>query len=208
MLPVTRTPEGEPLRCKVCGAASMIEVSRPPNDSVCPVCGALAWMDLPMKLNPKEVIQAFVSELKTIINSRSSRPVVARCLVKGLAHSLAAHGVALWSVEKRHWWSSNLTVDADAIVGEDTSMEFAIEVARQGREIVRSDRLEDRECLRIGIPIVRKNRVVAVIDVAQRSQASPEVIQGYMRFTREIARELERYFSDPSGIVVDSLEFA
>jgi hypothetical protein len=44
MIPSSRTPEGEPLRCLVCGASHNVEVSRPPGDSVCPSCGAHAWM--------------------------------------------------------------------------------------------------------------------------------------------------------------------
>lgn len=47
MLPSTRTPEGEPLRCGICGASSNVLTSHPPGDSVCPVCGSHAWLSLP-----------------------------------------------------------------------------------------------------------------------------------------------------------------
>jgi hypothetical protein len=40
----TRTPEGEPLRCQICGAVNFVEPSRPPGDAICPYCGTLAWM--------------------------------------------------------------------------------------------------------------------------------------------------------------------
>lgn len=39
----TRTPEGEPNRCPVCGHAVHIEPSRPPGDAPCPSCGTLLW---------------------------------------------------------------------------------------------------------------------------------------------------------------------
>ena len=39
----SRTPEGRPGRCPVCGGAYRIEASLPPGDAVCPRCGALVW---------------------------------------------------------------------------------------------------------------------------------------------------------------------
>jgi len=40
----TRTPEGQPNRCPVCGAAFLLEHSRPAGDACCPVCGSLVWL--------------------------------------------------------------------------------------------------------------------------------------------------------------------
>mgnify|MGYP000928657959 FL=1 len=43
MVPSSRTPEGEPKRCPVCGHAVRIDPSRPPGDAPCPHCGHLLW---------------------------------------------------------------------------------------------------------------------------------------------------------------------
>jgi mannitol/fructose-specific phosphotransferase system IIA component (Ntr-type) len=43
MHPSTRTPEGEPNRCPVCGKAFVLEPSLPPGDAPCPHCGSLVW---------------------------------------------------------------------------------------------------------------------------------------------------------------------
>ena len=45
MEPSSRTPEGEPNRCPVCGKGLQIEPSRPPGDAPCPHCGSLLWFD-------------------------------------------------------------------------------------------------------------------------------------------------------------------
>ena len=37
----SRTPEGEPHRCAICGELAITETSQPLGDSVCPRCGAL-----------------------------------------------------------------------------------------------------------------------------------------------------------------------
>jgi serine/threonine protein kinase len=39
----SRTPEGEPNRCPVCGAFLRVEPSRPAGDAPCPKCGHLLW---------------------------------------------------------------------------------------------------------------------------------------------------------------------
>jgi hypothetical protein len=43
MLPSSRTPEGEPNRCVLCGQALRIEPSLDTLDAVCPHCGSLVW---------------------------------------------------------------------------------------------------------------------------------------------------------------------
>jgi anti-sigma B factor antagonist len=39
----TRTPEGQPNHCPVCGSDLRIEPSDPPGDAPCPRCGHLLW---------------------------------------------------------------------------------------------------------------------------------------------------------------------
>src|SRR2546423_1698186 len=39
----SRTPEGEPNHCPVCGSEVRTEPSRPLGDAPCPVCGTLLW---------------------------------------------------------------------------------------------------------------------------------------------------------------------
>jgi acyl carrier protein len=39
----SRTPEGLPHRCPVCGEYASVEPSFPAGDSVCPSCGQLLW---------------------------------------------------------------------------------------------------------------------------------------------------------------------
>jgi len=45
MNPSSRTPEGQPNRCPLCGKDLRIEPSRPPGDAPCPHCGQLIWFD-------------------------------------------------------------------------------------------------------------------------------------------------------------------
>jgi len=40
----SRTPEGLPSRCPICGADTDLEFSQPSGDAVCPNCGHLLWI--------------------------------------------------------------------------------------------------------------------------------------------------------------------
>ena len=39
----SRTPEGSPHKCPLCGAISNLEPAFPGGDAVCPACGQLVW---------------------------------------------------------------------------------------------------------------------------------------------------------------------
>lgn len=39
----SRTPEGQPLRCDVCGVVAVVETSLGSGDATCPACGHLLW---------------------------------------------------------------------------------------------------------------------------------------------------------------------
>lgn len=41
----SRTPEGDPNTCPVCGNRLVLEPSRPPGDAPCPSCGCLVWFE-------------------------------------------------------------------------------------------------------------------------------------------------------------------
>lgn len=45
MKSVSRTPEGEPAKCPVCGNVVSVEPSRPHGDAPCPNCGSLLWLN-------------------------------------------------------------------------------------------------------------------------------------------------------------------
>ena len=38
------TDDGFPIQCEICGQSSIVNVSRPPGDSVCPCCGSFLWV--------------------------------------------------------------------------------------------------------------------------------------------------------------------
>lgn len=55
----SRTPEGDPGRCPVCGHDCRVEPSWPTRDGPCPSCGHLLWFDPPdraVSLDARDVV--------------------------------------------------------------------------------------------------------------------------------------------------------
>jgi anti-sigma B factor antagonist len=48
----SRTPEGLPSRCPICGAVPNLELSEPAGDAPCPNCGCLVWHDGEVVVRP------------------------------------------------------------------------------------------------------------------------------------------------------------
>jgi hypothetical protein len=50
-MPSSRTPEGQPNRCPICGNEISVEASSPPGDAPCPRCGSLVWFSAAVRKN-------------------------------------------------------------------------------------------------------------------------------------------------------------
>lgn len=189
MCPSSRTPEGEPLRCRVCGARHRVDVANPPGDSVCPSCGAYAWLTPPRDGigTTKARIRAQVQEFATICLQGPTISDMAVSLVRALTRCLAAHGAILWLPTKRGWWSRQTTLRPIACVGASDSSAFADEVRTNGQPILRDATVAEHDVLLIGAPISRDQRVAGVIEVLQRGGSSLAAQRGYLRFVCEMA---------------------
>ena len=189
MCPSSRTPEGEPLRCPVCGARHRVDVANPPGDSVCPSCGAHAWLE-PCRDTigaTKARIRAQVQEFAAFCLQGPLVNDMAMSLVSVLISCLAAHGAILWLPTKRGWWSRKTALRSMACVGASDSSAFADEVRTSGQPILRNATIAERDMLLIGAPVSRDHRVVGVIEVLQRRGSPLSTQRGYLRFVCEMA---------------------
>lgn len=189
MLPSSRTPEGEPLRCAICGALNNVEVSRPPGDSTCPSCGAHAWLSelAQIKTEIKSQIRTYVAELSALCRKEPPVKELGEFLVSGLTLCLTAYGTMLWMPGKPHGWSFRSALSLIACVGKPDSPSLAEKVATAKHEIVLNARMAERETLVIGVPILINDKVMGVIEVLQRSGSPQTVERGYLRFVKQMA---------------------
>ena len=116
MIPSSRTPEGEPNRCPVCGHIVRIEPSRPPGDATCPYCGCLLWFSGGANLQsldfipPNAIVREMGSQTKQeaitalvnqLVATGSIRQEVAKSVVSAVVHreELGSTGIGRgWAV--------------------------------------------------------------------------------------------------------------
>lgn len=190
MPPSSRTPEGEPLRCPICGASQRVDVSRPPGDCVCASCGALAWIGprVDSTGNVRAAIEQSVEELSQLCRRDVPVEQIGDVLVKEVTHCLAAHGAMLWLVDQTRRRPRGKRLRLVAATGRcDDTPRFAEEVSETQRDELRKAIAEGQEVLLIGAPVVRNSRVAAVIEVLQRTGSRPTAQRGYLRFVRKVA---------------------
>ena len=68
----SRTPEGFPSHCAVCGAGTNVEFSQPSGDAVCPVCGSLIWKAAELQRRISEIIEEQLGASPGIVNHETS----------------------------------------------------------------------------------------------------------------------------------------
>jgi len=76
----SRTPEGVPNRCPICGQSIRIEPSIPSGDAPCPNCGSLLWFARTMLGNDVDVLlhDVFIPDLRATNKPDAIREVVAQ----------------------------------------------------------------------------------------------------------------------------------
>ena len=76
----TTTDDGTPIRCEICGESSLVNVSRPPGDSVCPNCGTFLWVDALVEITQKNsfVPDIRLREIVATVRSEAVREITRR----------------------------------------------------------------------------------------------------------------------------------
>ncbi len=189
MLPSSRTPEGEPVRCSTCGTTSRVDISRPPGDSVCPSCGAIVWAQgVPSgSANTKDAILGFIADLKRRVAAHDYSEATCRFLVAGLRTSLGAHGAILWTKRKDLWRFLRPKPILKYSVGRTDSPTFAAEVLAKGFGIQCKANVDGHPCLLLGVPLIYSGNIVGAIEIVQRDVDSDVLRHGYMKFISDVA---------------------
>lgn len=80
----TRTPEGTPNSCPVCGLQLRIEPSADTLDAPCPGCGLLLWFDVQDELHRRLEYAMTIGEAARLC--KVSQQTLIRCLESGDLH--------------------------------------------------------------------------------------------------------------------------
>jgi hypothetical protein len=86
MVIASRTPEGDPNRCPVCGNALKLEPSIDTRDGPCPHCGHLLWFAHASQHGQQSEEQSLAEMVLTLANARFGTPSsVVEAAIRGIS---------------------------------------------------------------------------------------------------------------------------
>lgn len=190
MLPSTRTPDGEPVDCPVCGTRSVVLISQPPGDAVCPICGGHVWAIFEDQgtQHLKVMIRDFITELTRLVHSNAPAAETSQFLVNGLKHTLAAYGAIFWTTRRQILRPWQRTPKMKCYAGMSDTDTFAAEVILGAHQMLKRVVLPDHALIQIGVPLFDGGRAAGAIQVLQRDTQSDGARKGYLRFLSEIGQ--------------------
>jgi len=191
MCPSSRTPEGDRIRCDLCGSVSDIDPSQPPGDVTCPACGTLIWVAAASNLSgdhPKQGVLAFVTDVRRLADSAADRKELGDQLVSGLKHCMPAEGATLWVCSRGRQQFDRVKLTAECTSGQaDSSNEFAKRIVNDPKRQPTFAEDTDRAVLRLGVPVTTNGRTTGVIQDLKRPEALEGAKRGYLVFMEQLA---------------------
>ncbi len=180
MLPASRTPDGSPANCDICGAAVRVLVSDPPRDSVCPNCGSYLqhFRDASHSLNVQAAIQNFLRKLPELAQDDQRRAALPSFLTRNLTFALAALGASVWRFDGKH------TRLLDTF-GDAPEREHVEAIRLQESAVIQLSSPENR--LLLGVPLIELGHLVGAIQVVKQNVESNNLKKGYARFLEMVA---------------------
>jgi hypothetical protein len=188
MKPASRTPEGEPNWCPICGHEVRLEPSRPPGDAPCPYCGHLLWFAAPKRAETSrraETLEVFKAWTQRVAQSPDDRYFEE--LVLWLVKFMAARAGAVWIPTEKGAKLRCCHGDAEFAAtpsDQEAHSHLLRQVATDGRASVgRSPVSAGTEgSLLLAVPVKQEQRIKAIVEIVQHPGASWEVQQRNLRY--------------------------
>jgi hypothetical protein len=213
MVPASRTPEGEPNRCPVCGKQVRIEPSRPPGDAPCPHCGHLLWFSDPQSdarlvNHTKQQIRLLVQEITQLSKQNlAPEPYFEEFLPRVVA-ALAAIGGVVWMKKDAGQLALQYHVNLRRSRLAERSEEDQVrhgrllqQVMATGEGLLVPPHSSASENVQAGNPtdwllvlgpLKADQESVGIVEVFQRTEAGPAIQRGYLRFLIEMCELASR----------------
>lgn len=202
----SRTPEGQPTRCPICGKEVQIDPSLPPGDATCPVCGSILWLDATNStkpISPGDVakrIRETVKEIEELASSHIPESSFWNCFVPRVQCSLAALGSVVWKKVGRtpvaahqYGWvgdvKSLLSLATGAFSTGKATMTLWSPPKVAGVVI--------GEWLVLHQPLRSHSATSHVLQIIQRPDQQEITRRGYLRFLAQMAEIGESYLNSP-----------
>jgi hypothetical protein len=170
----TRTPEGEPLKCSICGEVSLVLVSLPSSDSVCPCCGAFSWIKIEQDLGPflSQCDRAMLPPLLDRIRTSASRSQVCRLLADGISLLLKPESIRVSTIERNE--SDGVRLVLQAHRGHEANQTLEADIVNRLKDTNKAIRYKANETSVLVLPIIRQDRSLAGIIEVEHDSCLPD----------------------------------
>jgi hypothetical protein len=200
----SRTPEGTPSCCGVCGNRVNIGVVAAAGDALCPSCGSLLWVGPNRQVGPKDArsrIYSIVEGIEKLSRANVVPGVMLTGFTQGLVHALGANATVIWSlaeqkVEPCHLYSKN--GDAMQIVGASWHKRLLRDhaAANPDAPAIANDRedmsVDSRTADSLLILCCFTSPFIpnGVVEVSQRKDTPPQARPGFLMFVEQMVKTL------------------
>jgi hypothetical protein len=212
MNPASRTPEGQPNRCPVCGRHVTIEPSIPPGDAPCPYCNSLLWFaegNVPARISGNSVeqtktqIRALVAEIATLSKCNLGANEFCQEFLSRVVQALAAVGGAVWLLGQGRTLQLAYEINVSSRLLDSTCDESLLHKRLLDYVIVTnceqlvpplSVATEERmggnptRQLLVISPLTRDNAVAGLVEIFQRPNNAPATQRGYLLFVKQMCQ--------------------
>lgn len=164
----SRTPEGEPLQCSICGQRSFVLVSDPPRDSTCTNCGCMAW--IPREADEQSFeLSCDTNAVATVVNRlcrSETTAAIAASLEIGLRELLLPDAVVVWAMDGR--WANETRLTPLVQHRNLYDGAFAREIVTLNRPLTKRGRSSDSFRFQLGLPWVAppNSRTLGAIELS------------------------------------------
>jgi hypothetical protein len=200
----SRTPEGRPTPCPICGNEVQIDPLLPPGDATCPICGSILWFDTTSfteSPSPRDIakrIRETANDLQELAASQIPESSFWNCFVPRVQISLAALGSVVWkkggrnpeAVHQYGWVGdakSLLSLAKEAFSTDKASMTLWSPPKIGGVVI--------GEWLVLHQPLRSHSATSHVLQIIQRPDQHEITRRGYLRFLGQMAEIGESYLN-------------
>ena len=172
----SRTPEGDPNRCPVCGKSLHLEPSVPPGDAPCPHCGSLLWFaQRTLGDEASAIVQdAILTDLKTSTKPDAIREIVGALVQVGALESAHKHEIIDAILEREKLGSTGIGRGFAVPHGRHASVDRVVGALAVSRSGIDFDAL-DRE------PVHTLVLLVSPVDPPDLQLRALEKISRYLR---------------------------
>jgi hypothetical protein len=196
-----RTPEGNPLFCRLCRAEQRLEVSILSGDATCPRCGTLLWANAeaaaPLDAEAtKRMIRGLVAEIATHCKEEWRLEVLLEKVLPRTVQALSAIGGAIWQLDAdgfpRAIVQQNMPQDLPPAGGHAQSIADFATRAGIPLEICRQPQQQGNPTphLQLIATVPRAGGRALVVEILQRAGATEATQRGYRRFLGQICEML------------------